>query len=296
MKIYEALAKVFHSLDLGTCFALLGDANMHWAGALSDLGARFIYARHEHAAVAAATAYARNSGKVGFATVTCGPGLTQVMTILPIAVRARVSLVLFAGEAPLYKEWYNQMIDQAPFVRACGAHYVPLHNPDTIIQDVINAVQNAAKERIPVVLGVPFDLQKQDFTGDNSALEATFEFPTLDEVHPNLDSVKSAADLLQNCEKTIIIAGMGATSDDARRLIVELAEVTGSLVATTLPAKGLFHDQAFCLGVAGGYASDAAKAIFEQAEAVLGIGARMASHTFDGGRLTPKAQVIQIDL
>ena len=38
MKIYEALAKVFHTLDLGTCFALLGDANMHWAGALSDLG------------------------------------------------------------------------------------------------------------------------------------------------------------------------------------------------------------------------------------------------------------------
>ncbi len=296
MKIYEALAKVFHSLDLGTCFALLGDANMHWAGALSDLGARFIYARHEHAAVAAATAYARNSGKVGFATVTCGPGLTQVMTILPIAVRARVPLVLFAGEAPLYKEWYNQMIDQAPFVRACGAHYVPLHNPDTIIQDVINAVQNAAKERIPVVLGVPFDLQKQDFTGDHSALEATFEFPTVDEVHPNLDSVKSAADLLQNCEKTIIIAGMGATSDDARRLIVELAEVTGSLVATTLPAKGLFHDQAFCLGVAGGYSSDAAKAIFKRAEVVLGIGARMASHTFDGGRLTPNAQVIQIDL
>ena len=44
------------------------------------------------------------------------------------------------------------------------------------------------------------------------------------------------------------------------------------------------------------YASDAAKAIFERAEVVLGIGARMASHTFDGGRLTPNAQVIQLDL
>ena len=89
---------------------------------------------------------------------------------------------------------------------------------------------------------------------------------------------------------------MGATSDHAQKLIVELAEVTGSLLATTLPAKGLFHDQAFSLGVAGGYASDAAKAIFERAEVVLGIGARMASHTFDGGRLTPNAQVIQLDL
>jgi thiamine pyrophosphate-dependent acetolactate synthase large subunit-like protein len=296
MKIYEALAKVFHTLDLGTCFALLGDANMHWAGALSDLGARFIYTRHEHAAVAAATAYARNSGKLGFATVTCGPGLTQVMTILPIAVRARVPLVLFAGEAPLHKEWYNQMIDQAPFVQACGAHYVPLHDPETIIQDAINAVQHATQKRMPVVLGVPFDLQKQDFSGDFSNLKGTFKFPKLDDVHPKDNAIQSVAALLQNTEKTIIFAGMGATSDYARKLIVELADVTGSLLATTLPAKGLFHDQIFCLGVAGGYASDAAKDIFARAEVVLGIGARMASHTFDGGRLTPKAKVIQIDL
>jgi hypothetical protein len=57
-----------------------------------------------------------------------------------------------------------------------------LHNPDTIIQDVINAVQHAAKERIPVALGVPFDLQKQDFAGDISRLKANFEFPKLDVV------------------------------------------------------------------------------------------------------------------
>ena len=37
------------------------------------------------------------------------------------------------------------------------------------------------------------------------------------------------------------------------------------------PAKA-FHDQAFSLGVAGGYANDAV-GIFERAEVVLGIGA-----------------------
>ena len=55
MKIYEALAKAFHHENLGPCFALLGDATMHWAGELSTLGTRFIYTRHAHAAVAAAT-------------------------------------------------------------------------------------------------------------------------------------------------------------------------------------------------------------------------------------------------
>ena len=64
MKIYEALAKVFHTLDLGTCFALLGDANMHWAGALSDLG-RGLFIRDMNTQPSPATAYARNSGKWG---------------------------------------------------------------------------------------------------------------------------------------------------------------------------------------------------------------------------------------
>ena len=109
------------------------------------------------------------------------------------------------------------MIDQAPFVQACGAHYVPLHNPDTIIHDVINAVQRAAVDRIPVVLGVPFDLQKHEFTGDHTSLEATFDFPKQPDVHPNPDTIKSAADLLQNTEKSIILAGMGATCDPRAR-------------------------------------------------------------------------------
>ena len=98
MKLYEALADAFVREQVTTCFALLGDANMHWAGALADRGVNFIYTRHEHAAVAGAAAYSRASGEVGCATVTCGPGLTQIMTILPIAQRARLPLVVFGHQ------------------------------------------------------------------------------------------------------------------------------------------------------------------------------------------------------
>ena len=68
MKLYQALAQAFQREGVTTCFALLGDANMHWAGALSELGTEMIYTRHEHAAVAGATAYARSSGRVGCAS------------------------------------------------------------------------------------------------------------------------------------------------------------------------------------------------------------------------------------
>lgn len=296
MKVYEALAHTFKKLDLGTCFALLGDANMHWAGALSDLGAEFVYTRHEHAALAAATAYARNSGKIGLASVTCGPGLTQIITMLPIAVRAKVPVVLFAGEPPKRQAWYNQTIDQASLVKTCGADYVPLHNIKTIVEELLASVGRATKDGRPVVIGVPLDLQKEEFSGNLPDINPKFYIRPLPVLQPDDSVIRQLGQIISKFKKSVIIAGLGACSKPTQALIRELGEITGSLLATTLPAKGLFNDQEFCLGVAGGYSSDTAKRIFEEAELVIGIGARMSYHTFDAGRLTPRAIRVQIDL
>src|SRR4051812_49751236 len=86
--VYDILAMAFAQEEVRTCFALLGDANMNWAARLAEQGCRMIYVRHEHCALASAMAYARKSGTLGVATVTCGPGVTQLITALPAAVRA----------------------------------------------------------------------------------------------------------------------------------------------------------------------------------------------------------------
>src|SRR4026207_1080573 len=86
-RLCDILAKAFTQENVRTCFALLGDANMNWAARLSEQGCRMIYVRHEHCALASAMAYARKSGDVGVATVTCGPGGTQLITALPAAGR-----------------------------------------------------------------------------------------------------------------------------------------------------------------------------------------------------------------
>ena len=101
LRVYDVLAHTFANEGVSTCFALLGDANMNWATRLSEQGCRFVYVRHEHCAVAAAMAFARKTQDIGVASVTCGPGVTQLMTSLPAAVRAHLPVVVFAGEAPL---------------------------------------------------------------------------------------------------------------------------------------------------------------------------------------------------
>jgi len=296
MKTYEAIAQAFHRENLGTCFALLGDANMHMAGALSELGTSFIYTRHEHGAVAAATSFARATGDVGFATVTCGPGVTQLMTILPIAVRAKLPVVVFAGEAPVRKEWYNQKIDHAPFVEACGARYIALHDADHMIRDIHRAIAIARQEKTAVVIGVPFDLQQDPYHGE-------LDYPLSEEIsglsapcEPRNDDIMQAASWVNDAKRPVLLAGLGAVDAKAHNACLAFADKAGALLATTLPAKGYFHHQNYSLGMAGGFATEAAKEIFAQADLVIAVGARLAHHAFNGGALTPHARVIHLDL
>src|SRR5207253_2317906 len=163
--VYDILAQAFTHEGVRTCFALLGDANMNWAARLAEQGCHMIYVRHEHCALAAAMAYARKIRDVGLASVTCGPGVTQVITALPAAVRAHLPVVVFAGEAPLKSGWYNQEIDQAPLITATGAAYHRLHMPERMPVAARDAFLQARRERRPVVLGVPFDLQARPWEG-----------------------------------------------------------------------------------------------------------------------------------
>ena len=83
MKVYEAVAGALVAEGCDTLFGLMGDGNMSLWGALARQGkVRIVSSRHEAGAVAMADGYSRTTGRVGLATVTCGPGLTQVGTSL----------------------------------------------------------------------------------------------------------------------------------------------------------------------------------------------------------------------
>jgi acetolactate synthase-1/2/3 large subunit len=114
-QVSDILAQAFAAEGVDTLFTLMGDANMYWSASMADnQQVRLIHARHEHCCVAMADAWARATGKVGVASVTCGPGYTQIMTALVMAARGNAPVVVFAGDAPIGASWYIQSIDQAP--------------------------------------------------------------------------------------------------------------------------------------------------------------------------------------
>ena len=295
--VYDILASAFIREGVSTCFALLGDANMNWAARLSEQGCRMIYVRHEHCAVAAAMAYARKTGEVGIATVTCGPGVTQLMTALPAAVRAHLPVVVFAGEAPLKSGWYNQGIDQAPLVTATGAAYHSLHLPELMPVAVRDAFVQARRERRPVVIGIPFDLQNRNWDGPADLPSPSGELlPRHAPLPPHPDDLAKAARLIGAADRVVVLAGMGAVEADAGGACRELASKAGGLLATTLPARGLFHDDPFCIGISGSFTTEVGLKYLADADLIVAVGCSLALHAGGGGQLWPKAETLHVDL
>ena len=295
--VYDVLAKAFIQEGVDTCFALMGDANMNWAARLAQQGCRMVYVRHEHCAVGAAMAYARKTSEVGVATVTCGPGVTQLITALPAAVRAHLSVVVFAGEAPLRSSWYNQGIDQAPLITATGAAYHPLHLPERMPVAIRDAFLQARRERRPVVIGIPFDLQERPWVGPETLPTPSGQLlPRPSPIPPHPDDVAKAAQLVKAAERVVVFAGLGAVEAKAGPACRALAAKTGGLLTTTLPARGLFHDDLYCIGITGSFSTEVGLEYLAQADLVIAVGHSLAYHAGGGGQLFRNAKMLHIDI
>ncbi len=294
-KTYEALAEAFLAEGVDTQFVLMGDGNMHWSTAFAKLpGVETVHVRHEHATVAAATAYNVATNKVAVASVTCGPGVTQLMTALPAAVRARLPMVVFAGKSPINAKFYNQAIDQAPLVTATGARYIAAHSLPRMMDYVREAFHIAKHERQPVVLGIPYDLQKVEHMSNVPYETSAMYEPKVGRMHPDPELVAEAVARLAAAKRPIILGGRGVLWSGARDAVVKLADRCGALLSNTLPARGLFHDHPFGLGITGSYFTALGREIYESADVVLAVGTSL-SYYVGGGHFWPKAYKIQLD-
>jgi acetolactate synthase I/II/III large subunit len=296
LHLYDVLAEAFAAEGVDTHFTLLGDGNMHWATVLAERhGVRTIHARHEHCACEMATAYAHVTGRVGVASVTHGPGVTQIMTALTTAARGDIPLIVYAGEAPTTATWTIQQIDQAPLIRACGVEYIQIQSTNHALDRVREAFCVAQHERRPVVIGVADNLQRTRMSKSPPYEPSSSFLPRHRACLPDPESVHMIAEIIASAERPIILAGRGVMQAGATQEVIELGKRCGALLATTLPARGLFEDEAYSIGIGGGWSSDVATELFAKADLVIAIGASLTGFTTHSGRLYPNARVVQID-
>jgi len=293
---YQVLAEAFAAEGVDTVFSLTGDGNMYWEAAFAVLpGVRTIGVRHEHCAAAMATAYARVTETVGVASVTCGPGLTQISTALAIAARARIPLVVLAGESPLHAGWFNQVIDQGPIAQAPGARYIAVHSTKRLQQYVAEAFYFAKSGRQPVVIGVPFDLQKEIVEHVPDHVPSSWFMPDAGPRYPHPDYVAAAVDRIAAAKRIVIMGGRGARLAGAEDACLRLAELTNGALSTTLTARGLFAGSPREIGASGSFSHPVTGEAFAASDLVIAVGAELNNYSSDAGRLFTSADVLQID-
>jgi acetolactate synthase I/II/III large subunit len=218
------------------------------------------------------------------------------MTALTTASRAKIPLVVFAGEAPIHAKWYNQALDQPPLAAACDVHYISAHSPQRMHQYVREAFYLARHERKPVVLGVPYDLQKQPLPNIGPYEPSSQVMPRVEPVPPHPHQIDALIEKLTNAQCPIVLAGRGVVQSGAAAEVEEVAERSGALLATTLLGRGMFDHNPFSLGVAGGFARHIAREMGDKADLLVVFGSSLNYYTVDNGSMFPKAQVVQIDI
>jgi acetolactate synthase I/II/III large subunit len=296
MKVFEAVADALGQEGVASIFGLMGDGNMSlWSTIAANNLAHIQTARNEAAAVAMADGYYRATGRPGIATVTCGPGLTQIGTSLMAAARNRSAIVVICGEIPPHAANKLQSMDQRRFVEACETRYVSITGTSNLAAEVMEAFYLARSESCPVVLNLPNDIQERECP-QPWHYRPSATFVPVEPPAPSAEDVEMLAAALARAERPIILAGRGAQRSGARDDIIALAERSGALLGTSLQAKGLFSDQRWSIGIVGGYSCAATEELCRKADLVVGIGAEVGHYTSWGGTLFPNAQLVRIDI
>lgn len=172
---------------------------------------------------------------------------------------------------------------------------VDVRSPKVLLASVQEAFYIAQSERLPVVLNIPYDLMKEPVAVDAPYVPSNTLLPRLRPMQPHLEDVADLAERFSAARAPVLIAGRGAVRAQAGPAIAALADRCGALLANTLPARGLFDDHPFSVGVAGGFASEMAVECFAQADLVVAFGASLTNYTTDGGKLFGQAEVAHID-
>ncbi|OUI84944.1 biosynthetic-type acetolactate synthase large subunit [Acetobacter orientalis] len=262
---------------------------------------RHILVRHEQAAVHAAEAYARSTGKVGVVLVTSGPGATNAVTGLLDALMDSIPLVCLSGQVPtaLIGNDAFQEADTTGITRPVTKYNYLVRRPEDLAKTVHEAFAIARSGRPGPVL---IDLPKNITVGDAPYVTAEQTTPRTSKVRtePDHDAVAQAVAALKNAKRPLFYTGGGIINSGLQACegLRKLARITGFPVTSTLMGLGAFPatDKQF-LGMLGMHGTYEANLATHGCDVLVALGSRFDDRVT--GRLdafSPDSFKIHVDI
>jgi acetolactate synthase-1/2/3 large subunit len=272
----QSLVKSLESAGVDVMFGIPGGAILPAYDPIFDSKIRHILVRHEQGAGHAATGYAQATGKVGVCIATSGPGATNLVTPLADAHMDSVPMVAITGQVPgpaIGTDAFQEA-DIRGVTMPVTKHNYLITNPDDIPRAIAEAFYMANSGRPgPVLVDIAKDaLQKMTGFNYPKKLELRGYRP---QIEPDKQAIRDAASLIAESSKPVFYIGGGVIKANAAKELLQLAEVVGAPVVTTLMARGAFPDShKQHLGMPGMHGTVAAVTALQKADLLITLGAR----------------------
>ena len=261
---------------------------------------KHVLVRHEQAAVHAADAYSRSTGKVGVALVTSGPGATNAVTGIATAYMDSIPMVIISGQVPTYAIGQDafQECDTVGITRPCVKHNFLVKDIKDIASTIKKAFYVASSGRPgPVLVDIPKDItaEKYEFNYPKSVHLRSYN-PI---IKGHSGQIKKALTLLLNAKRPMIYSGGGVVLGDAASQLTKFVRAIGSPITSTLMGLGGFpaSDKQF-LGMLGMHGTYEANMAMQECDVLLAVGARFDDRVIGNPEhfLSKPKTIIHIDI
>src|SRR5246127_389167 len=296
----QALVYALERVGADVVFGIPGGAVLPAYDPLLDSKSiRHVLVRHEQGAGHAATGYAQATGRVGVCMATSGPGATNLVTPIADAYMDSVPVVAITGQVStnLIGTDGFQEADISGITSPITKHNFLVTKPEDIARTVAEAFHLASTGRPgPVLVDIAKDAMQAttEFTWP-----VPFDLPGYHPVtRPHSRQVREAARMISDAKRPVLYVGGGVIKAEASAELLQLADLTGIPVVTTLMARGAFPDShPQHLGMPGMHGTVAAVGALQRADLIVCLGARFDDRVT--GKLdtfAPDALIVHADI
>lgn len=308
MRVADYLTSKLYDAGGEHVFFVAGGMIMHLTDALlQHKNQKYTCCHHEQAAVMAADAYGRYTGKLGVAYVTAGPGALNTLTgvvgayvdsspCIIVSGQAKVSLTKVAGPRQFALQGFNTL----PIFQHVAKYAVILDDLSKVKYEIEKSIYIAKTHRVgPVWIELPLDIQGSTFDPDD---QEGFIPPEVEPYfNPQLaEQVKTVAAAILESRKPCILGGAGIRLSGAVDEFNQFIEKTGIPVITSRLGMDLTgYSNPLFVGRPGTYGDRPANFSVQNCDLLLSIGCRLAiglvSYDYEEFAKDAKKIVVDVD-
>lgn len=241
----ELIAHVLLGLGVKRFYGLQGGHIQPIWDAIIRFGGEVVDTRDERAAVHMAHAESELTGEIGVALVTAGPGVTNAVTAVANAYKARAPVLVIGGAVPRPQTGAGalQELPQIDLMRPISRAAISVWNVNRLAHELDVAISTALGEGTPsgpVFIEIPTDVLRRRVSSYLMSKDGSMAGLPQEQ---SLDLIKiaQAVDMVWTASHPLVITGRGARSMGAT--LIDLLDATGALYLDTQESRGLVSEE-----------------------------------------------------